>query len=164
MFNQPEILYIWVSVFLLICAGLDFYSARIPNTFILVSFVMSLILVCLFLPFHFWLQSVLSFLILFFLGFILFRFKILGGGDIKALCIVALFLRPSQLQDFLSYSLLWSGTYAVIFYILTGQILMVLWNTFGVFKKITKANHKIPFTFGILLGWLSLFTMGVLSW
>ncbi len=164
MFNQPEILYLWVSLFLIACAGMDFYSAKISNKFILSSFSISIVLIGLFLPPMFWLSSVLSFIIIFSVGFLLFYFKVLGGGDIKALCIVALFLQPSQLQDFLSYSLLWACTYALIFYFMTGQIFWVLMNTFGVFKKITQANHKIPFTFGILLGWFSLFTLGVISW
>ncbi len=164
MFNQPEILYLWVSLFLVLCVGLDFYYSKIPNQFIFLSLAVSILMVLAFSPPETWVYSILSFSIIFVIGFLLFYFKILGGGDIKALCVVALFLQPSQIQNFLSYSLVWSATYALIFYIITGQIVMVLMNTIGVYRKLTLAENKIPFTFGIMLGWFSLFTMGVISW
>lgn len=164
MFNQPEIQYLWVSLFLIACAIMDFYWAKISNKFITASFGLSILLILIFSPPNLWLSSLLSFIILFVVGFLLFNFKILGGGDIKALCIVALFLQPSQLQSFLIYSLIWAGAYSLIFYLISGQVFLVLMNTLGVFKKLTQANHRIPFTFGILLGWFSLFTLGVISW
>lgn len=156
--------YLWVSVFLVLCSLFDFYSSKIPNHFILFSFFISILNVFLFTPQTFWFLSLQSFIIMFVLGFVLFNFKILGGGDIKSLCLVALFLYPHQIQYFLIYSLIWAGAYSFIFYALSGQILNVLYNTVGVYKKFAVANNKIPFTFGILLGWFSLFSLGVLSW
>lgn len=164
MFSLSHLPYFWISIFLIICAGFDFYSSKIPNKFILASLTISLICLLAFTPAGLWWIALQSFLIMFVIGFLLFQFKVLGGGDIKALCVVSLFLAPSQLQDFLTYSLLWGGAYALIFYIVTGQLFKVLSNTFGVYTRITQANYKMPFTFGILLGWFSLFTIGVLSW
>jgi Flp pilus assembly protein protease CpaA len=105
-----------------------------------------------------------SFLMMFAIGFLLFKFRVLGGGDIKALCIVSLFLNPIQLQNLLAYSLIWAAAYAFIFYIISGQLLKVFSNTINVFQRITTPDSKIPFTFGILLGWFSLFTIGALTW
>ncbi len=164
MFVYPTLAYIWISLFLVVCAGYDFYSSKIPNKFILISLSVSIAALFLFIPYSSWFVSLQSFIIMFGVGFLLFYFKVLGGGDIKALCVVSLFLAPHQLQDFLTYSLIWGGAYAVIFYFITGQILNVLSNTIGVYQKITLANNKMPFTFGIVLGWFSLFTLGVLSW
>lgn len=161
LINYP---YLWISFFLVICAGYDFYSSRIPNKFILISLGISIFSLVFFLPLNVWFVSVQSFVIMFLVGFVLFKFKVLGGGDIKALCIVSLFLAPNQLQDFLTYSILWGGAYAFIFYMISGQIFKVLYNTIGVYQRFTTANTKMPFTFGILLGWFSLFTVGVLSW
>ena len=164
MFESQTIPFLWVSFFLVACAIFDFYSSKIPNQFILSSIFISVLTILFFSPLGLWLTAVLSFLLMLLVGFLLFNFKILGGGDIKALCIVALFLTPSQLPNFLAYSLIWAGAYALIFYLISGQLFKVLFSTFTVYQKITKPDYKLPFTFGILLGWFSLFTIGVLSW
>lgn len=156
--------YLWISLFLVVCTTFDFYHAKISNHFILASFFVSLICLICFIPVNVWLISLLSFVLMFVSGFLLFKFRILGGGDIKALCIVALFLSPLQLKDFVLYSILWAGIYSVIFYFISGQVMTVFLNTVGVYKKWSSPNHKVPFTFGLLFGWFSLFTMGVLSW
>ena len=156
--------YVWVSVFLVVCAACDFYHAKLSNKFIVFSFIVSICCLFIFNPADTWLISLSSFILMFTVGFLSFKFRILGGGDIKALCIVAIFLTPIQLKDFVLYSLLWSGTYALIFYLISGQVLSVITNTIGVYRKFAVADHKIPFTFGLLFGWLSLFTMGVLTW
>jgi prepilin peptidase CpaA len=164
MFNMEAVPFLWVSIFLILCSIFDFYSSKIPNRFILSSIVVSLITVLSFVPFDLLPNTILSLCLMFILGFLLFNFKILGGGDIKALCIVSLFLSPEQIPNFLVYSLIWAGAYAFIFYLISGELFKVIFNTITVYKKITKPDYKMPFTFGILLGWFSLFTMGILSW
>lgn len=156
--------YLWISFFLALCSVFDFYSAKISNKIIICSFTITVLLLFVFFPLNVWINSLQSFFLMFVLGFLLFKFKILGGADIKILCIVSLFLTPLQIKDFLMFSFLWAAAYAFIFYLIAGQLYSVVFNTFTVYKKITVAHHKIPFTFGILLGWMSLFSMGILSW
>lgn len=156
--------YLWISLFLVVCTAFDFYHAKLSNKFIITSLIVSVLCLLVFMPMGAWLMSLASFVLMFVIGFLLFKFRILGGGDIKALCIVALFLSPLQLKDFVLYSIMWAGTYAFIFYMISGQLFSVVLNTIGVYRKFAVANHKIPFTFGLLFGWFSLFTMGVLSW
>lgn len=164
MVSALNLPYLWVTLFLVICSVLDFHKAKIPNEFIIFAMSVSITFLLFFHQQFYLLNIFLSFLITFVVGFFLFKFKILGGGDIKALVVVSIFLNPMNLQDFFFYSLLWAGVYSIIFFSMSGQIFKLLFNTFGVYKKFSLAAYKIPFTFGILLGWLSLFTVGVLSW
>ncbi len=164
MFYLNSVPYLWISFFLVVCSFFDFYSSKIPNRFILISLVISFFTIILLLPFSTLFVSLQSFLVMFAVGFLLFKLNVLGGGDIKALCIASLFLAPSDIYNFLIFSIIWAGAYALIFYLISGQIFKVLYNTFGVYKRFAVPNNKIPFTFGILLGWFSLFTLGTLSW
>lgn len=156
--------YVWITIFFALCAFSDLYSAKVSNKFITVGFVLSFFIFIAYYPeFHF-IKSLQSFSFMFVVGLLLFKFRVLGGGDIKALLVSSVLLTPFQMQQLLIFSICWAGVYALLYFLIAGQLMKLVWSTAGVYRKVFTAHHKIPFTFGIFLGWLSLFSLGVISW
>lgn len=161
MMESYSIPYFWITVFLVYCMGSDFYKSKISNKSILISLAISLGVFIIFWKDFDVLESIKSLLLMILLGGLFFKFKILGGGDIKALILCSLFLTPYQLQNFLIFSLFWAAVYSCIYFLISGQILKIMFNTWGVYKRIALAEYKIPFTFGMFLGWLSLLRLNI---
>lgn len=162
--ENVHIPYIWITLFLMICTLSDIFRAKVSNSILFPSFILTLLTVFFFYDFQSSLLHIINFLIMFSLGFVLFNFKVLGGADVKAMSIVALTLTPSELLYFVVYSLVWAAVYSGIYFLISGQILNLSFNTLGVYKKYAQATHKIPFMIGVFLGWLSLFGLGILQW
>ena len=142
----------------------DFYQSKVSNKSIIISLAISLGIFLLFWRDFNILESTKSLGLMILLGILFFKFKILGGGDIKALLVCSIFLTPFQLQNFLIFSLSWAAVYAIIYFFITGQVGKVMFNTLGVYKRLVVAEYKIPFTFGMFLGWMSMFNLNILNW
>lgn len=157
-----SMIYLWVSVFLSICVLTDLLYAKVFNSFIISSLIISVVLLFVFpssiehisYPF-------VSFLSVFVIGLALFKFKILGAGDVKTMLVVSLFLNPHQMMMFVTYSLIWGGVFSLIYFLAQGALFRLIFTTAAVFRRAAYAVHKIPFTVGIMFGWLSLRVLGL---
>ncbi|MCO5112845.1 MAG: prepilin peptidase [Bdellovibrionaceae bacterium] len=157
-----SMIYLWVSVFLSICVVMDLLYAKVFNSYILASLGISILLLLLNLhSISHWSHPLLSFALVFVIGLALFKFKILGAGDVKSMLVVALFLNPNQSIMFLAYSIIWGGVFSLVYFLAQGSLFRLIFTTAAVFKRAAYAVHKIPFTVGILFGWLSLRVLGL---
>jgi Flp pilus assembly protein protease CpaA len=91
----------------------------------------------------------------------LFAFRILGGGDVKLFAVFALAVNPLIMFWTLIYSFVWGALFGVTRAALSSQLLAVVKNTtkIGQRQKVEAQHiHKIPYTFALLLGWLTQLT------
>lgn len=91
----------------------------------------------------------------------LFAFRILGGGDVKLFAVFALAVNPLIMFWTLIYSFVWGALFGVTRAALSNQLLAVVKNTtkIGQRQKVEAQHiHKIPYTFALLLGWLTQLT------
>lgn len=151
--------FVWIFLFLSICVSTDVLYAKVYNKFIIASLIISLSLLFIYPPMAFY-SPILSFFIAFVLGILLFKFKVLGGGDVKAMLVTSLFLTPEATMWFFAYSVIWGGVFSIFYFATQGSLQFLIHSTVGTFKKFTFAVHKIPFTIGILLGFLSIHFLG----
>lgn len=158
-----SLFFLWILLFLSVCVISDLLYAKVFNNFILAAFVVS-IGVILISPssIQHWSYPLLSFSLIFISGILLFKFKVLGAGDVKAMLVASIFLSPYQSIIFLGYSIIWGGVFSLVYFLSRGTLYNLVYTTAAVMKKSAYAVHKIPFTVGILLGWLSLNVMGLL--
>lgn len=157
-----SMIFLWISVFLSICVMMDLMYAKVFNTYILSSLLFSIVL--LFLNYSsvtHWSHPLISFLGIFVVGLALFKFKILGAGDVKSMLVVSLFLNPNQSLMFVVYSLIWGGVFSIVYFLAQGSLYKLIFTTAAVYRKAAYAVHKIPFTVGILFGWFSLRVLGL---
>jgi Flp pilus assembly protein protease CpaA len=91
----------------------------------------------------------------------LFAVRVIGGGDVKLFAVFALALDPLSMFWTLIYSFFWGGLFGVTRAVLSRQLLALVRNTTKAAsrQKIqTQEIHKIPYTFALLLGWLTQLT------
>ncbi len=149
------IIFVVVLVELLIALFIDLKTAKVPNKFNLIFLAINISLVILLRSLAGLYIGVPSFFIAFAILTPVYLLKILGGGDIKLMLAVSPFLLLEELIGFIFMSLLWGGVFGIIATSVGGNLRALLTNTLLATKKVTVAENKIPFTFGILLGWLS---------
>lgn len=102
-----------------------------------------------------------AFLLALILTIPLFAFRILGGGDVKLFAIFALAVNPITMFWTLIYSFIWGALFGITRAALSNQLLAVVRNTtkIGQRQKVEAQHiHKIPYTFALLLGWLTQLT------
>lgn len=91
----------------------------------------------------------------------LFAFRILGGGDVKLFAVFALAVNPITMFWTLVYSFIWGALFGVTRAALSNQLMAVVRNTtkLGQRQKVESQQlHKFPYTFALLLGWLTQLT------
>lgn len=91
----------------------------------------------------------------------LFAVRILGGGDVKLFGVFALALDPVSMFWTLIYSFFWGSLFGVTRAVLSRQLLALVRNTTKAAsrQKIeAQSIQKIPYTFALLLGWLTQMT------
>ena len=81
--------------------------------------------------------------------------RMVGGGDIKLVFAISPFLLLPEFLGFLLMSFVWAGVFGLFRTVLGGNLRALLSNTILVGRRITVAQDTMPFTVGILLGWLS---------
>lgn len=158
-----SLVFLWITLFLMGCVCTDLLYAKVFNNYVLAALSITFcFFIFAFRPENIF-DPILSLLLMFALGLALFKFKVLGGGDIKAMLVAVPFLTPEYTLMFITYSLLWGGVFSVIYFLTKGTLGTMVFTTAAVFKKSAYAVHKIPFTVGILLGWLSLYVLGMVQ-
>lgn len=91
----------------------------------------------------------------------LFAVGILGGGDVKLFGVFALALDPVSMFWTLLYSFFWGALFGVTRAVVSRQLLALVRNTTKAAsrQKIQAQEiQKIPYTFALLLGWLTQLT------
>ena len=91
----------------------------------------------------------------------LFAFRILGGGDVKLFALFALSLEPVSMFWTLIYSFFWGALFGVTRAALSQQLLALVRNTTRAARRQklqVQEIQKIPYTFALLLGWLTQLT------
>jgi Flp pilus assembly protein protease CpaA len=144
---------------LLILAGyFDLRSARFPNWLFVVSLLIGLALT---MADGGWLLAIQHFawaLGFFILLIPLVLLKTFGAGDAKLMMNLALFTSFSTTLNIFLYSLFWGLLIGLLRMALTGQL--VTFTTSYLLRTPQVTVQKIPYTFAILLGWLSVLSVG----
>ena len=164
---NENILYVYFGCFvllLLIAAGYDITSYRIPNWLVVVT-------ACLFFPVAVlqpidtdWLMHLGSAFAMLALGIFAYCFKWLGAGDVKLLAAVAIWIELGTLPNLIFYVAL-SGAGLAIAVLLMRRLLTSIGTQFTAATKIIaslprvfQADEKIPYGVAIAIGsiWLGL--------
>jgi len=146
------------TILLLVASVLDLKYGKFPNWLFIVSFVAAAI----------WLgwradagelMKGLGSAILVFIALSPFVFvRAFGAGDVKLMTAFCLMTDLRATAMVLLYSLFW-GLLIGLFRIALAGELKVFTQSF-VLRNPQVKNHKVPYTFALLLGWFSLLTLG----
>ncbi len=94
----------------------------------------------------------------FFLTFILFYFRVLGGGDVKIFAAFGASTTTTSVLNVMFFAIVWGAFLGVVISILNKNLPQVGKNLIKLlkFEKPEETNlHKIPFTIALLLGWVT---------
>lgn len=100
------------------------------------------------------------------LSFPLYFLRVIGGGDLKLYCTVALTWNLSTVFWSLTLALPWGGLLGLIRAVLQGKAYIIWTNMLSLikFKKVEKeALQTFPFSVVLLLGWLSYRVLAMLG-
>lgn len=94
-------------------AIVDLYTRKIPNIFVLIMLVCSAVHAAM-APSHL-LDHFLCGLYVSIIGVILYQRKVLGGGDVKMIAVLATWFLPQQLMMFILWVLISGGVLSVVY-------------------------------------------------
>ena len=136
----------------------DLRSGRFPNWLFVMSFIVALILK----TYHVgWILAVQHALLSLGLFIILVPFvlrKAIGAGDAKLMMSFTLLTGFFVSLNVLAYSLFWGLLIGVFRMAISGHLMTFA--TSFVLKTPQVKSQKIPYTFALLLGWMSFFSVG----
>jgi prepilin peptidase CpaA len=96
-------------------------------------------------------------------GFLLWRFGVLGAGDVKVMSVLALSLPWARSLEFLFYSLVWGSVLGAVALLLDKTLFqesrVLNFHPMMTIRSQRVKNHKIPFTVGILFGILTVWLL-----
>lgn len=102
-------------------------------------------------------------LVCFGLGFILWRFGVLGAGDVKVMAVIALSLPWARSVELLFYSLVWGSVLGVVALLLDKTLFqesrVLNFNPMMTIRSNRVKGHAIPFTVGIFFGILTVWLL-----
>jgi Flp pilus assembly protein protease CpaA len=87
-----------------------------------------------------------------------FLLRILGGGDIKLILVLSLYLSWLQSCEFIIYSFCWGALFGLIKTGLDRRLNLLFFDTLSLIKKQKNTDtnsNPIPFTVAIMLGFYS---------
>lgn len=153
-------------VVLSFCVGavlFDVYSRKVPNSFILGGVITVCVGIVISLGWFAIFPGFLSFITVFITGYFLWRFKVLGAGDVKVMAVVALSMTWQNGLEFCFYSFVWGSFLGVISFILQKGLINFVnifnLNTIMTIRSLGMGEHKVPFTVAILLGVFSVWLL-----
>lgn len=154
---------IFLSAFILITSCIsDLKFRKIFNIFLLFWLVISLI----FLFILGGLQAIkvgsLSAGLALLIGIPLGLFRVIGGGDLKLLVVLAFSLHWSDFLQVFMYSIFWAALLGLLMVALQGQLKKFFKNILALFRK-TKAKdlkfHTMPYSAALFMAWLSVMSL-----
>lgn len=151
-------------LFCLVCIYQDLSSRKVSNRVVLVGLFISILVVTLTAGASGLLLGLGGFATAFGLGFLLWRFNVLGAGDVKVLSVLALTLSWKLAIELVFYSLVWGSLLGIASFFLEGGFLRSLAQlNFSAIMTIRNLrvfrDHKIPFTVAIFLGLFSVWLL-----
>ncbi len=151
-----------VATFTLVAGMVDDLRSRKVHNVLVLSLLPAVVLANFyFLGIEGFMTGIGTLLLALILTIPLFAFRVLGGGDVKLFAVFALAVNPLTMFWTLIYSFIWGALFGVTRAALSNQLLAVVKNTtkVGQRQKIEAQHlHKIPYTFALLLGWLTQLT------
>lgn len=136
-------------VVLLVLAGLnDFFSLRIPN-WLTAALAAAFLPVALIFGHHVeWLSHLGAGLVVFAVAAILFALRVMGGGDVKLLAAVAVWMGLRQLLPFLVLTVMIGGGFALLLLLLRGPMARLAF--LAVLRRLPAfAESKVRLPYGI---------------
>lgn len=146
------------TLLLLLACYFDLRTARFPNWLFVSSLFAAFFLKTIDVGFFASFQQLAWALGFFMLLVPLVFMKAFGAGDAKLMMSFTLFTSFSTSLNVFFYSLFWGLLIGLLRMALAGQL--VTFTTSYFLKNPQVKTNKIPYTFALLLGWLSLSTVG----
>jgi prepilin peptidase CpaA len=153
----PPIL-IYITPWLLYAVWSDVKERKVSNKFIILFLIFSLVIVLKLYGFSALSILALSFFVTFLLMIPTFLLRILGGGDIKLILVLSLYLSWLQSCEFIIYSFCWGALFGLIKTGLDRRLNLLFFDTLSLIKKQKNTDtnsNPIPFTVAIMLGFYS---------
>lgn len=158
-----DLLKIVTLTFCVIAVFFDLRLRKVPNAFILVGLSLIFITAFSFLGWKPFITNLLSVGAVFITGYLLWRFRVLGAGDVKVMAIVAVSLQWKSGLEFCFYSLAWGSILGMITLVLEKGLAGIAnkfsFNSIVTIRTLGFSDHKIPFTVAILFGVLSIWLL-----
>lgn len=153
--HSLQIVFVITLFELLYAVYMDLKTAKFPNKFFLSYLGVNMLLVIVLRGFGGLPVAAITMVTAVALLTPIYLTRILGGGDIKLIFSLSPLLLLNEFLGFLLMSFVWAGVFGLFRNLLGGNLRALLVNTFYITRKVTVAQEAIPFTVGILLGWLS---------
>lgn len=135
----------------------DITSFIIPNLLVIILLLTYPVMVVFASVMPDWKISLVIGLCTFFIGFILFALKIMGGGDVKFLSVMTIFVGKSGLLEFAMLVAVLGGALAIIL-LISRPALSYVYSKFGksagVVPRILTVGEAIPYGVAIGLSFL----------
>lgn len=158
-----DLLKIVILTFCVVAVFFDLRLRKVPNLFILVGLSLVFITAFSYLGWKPFVSNLLSVGVVFITGYLLWRFRVLGAGDVKVMAIAAISLNWTSGLEFCFYSLVWGSILGVTSLVLEKGLVGVAnkfsFNSVVTIRTLGFSEHKIPFTVAILLGILSIWLL-----
>ena len=143
----------------LIFAGVidDLQSRKYHNNLFLLSLTLLVVKCVAFGQFDLLLTGGLAFLATLAAGLVIFRFGLLGAGDLKLTAIIAFAMGSSEILNVFMYALLWGVVFGVLLLAIRGQLRPFLNKIMGATGL--RLDSSMPFTVPLFLAWLTHLTL-----
>ncbi len=139
---------------LMVAAGWDTLSFRIPNTLNLIFLALFPVAVP-FAPYApDWLWHFAAFGVVLAVGIVLFSLRLLGGGDVKLMTVAALWLGWDRLLEFVVWVAIYGGVLSIALLLLRSQWLQMLYAHLGRPPRVLRPQADIPYGIAIAAGGL----------
>jgi len=162
--SSSYVLFVVALVQLLYSVYLDLTTAKFPNKYFLTYLGMNILLVLIFRGFGGLGLSLITMGVAVLVLAPIYVVRMLGGGDIKLMFAMSPLLLLNEFLGFMVMSFVWAGVFGLFRSLLGGNLRALLSNTMLVGRKVTVAQETMPFTVGILLGWLSYKSLLSIGW
>lgn len=158
-----DFLKVIITLLCLIAVYQDLTSRRVSNQFVVFGFFTILLSSFWVNEWSVFLHGFSGFASALGVGFLLWRFRVLGAGDIKVMSIIALTLPWERSLEFIFYTLVWGSLLGAFSLLLDLSLLQesraLNFNPMMTIRSSKVKAHKIPYTVCILLGIFSVWLL-----
>lgn len=157
-------MYMYLVATLVLVSGLidDLRSRKVHNVLILALLAATVAASIFFRGLEGSLPGVGAMLLALVITLPLFMAGVLGGGDVKLFSVFAFAVNSEIMFWTLVYSFIWGAVFGVLKASIQNQLPLLVRNTYKAARRqkiqIQELN-KIPYTFALLLGWLTQLTL-----
>lgn len=155
----------WIVATGVLLAGLidDLRSRKVHNALILFLAPLLLLTSVYFRGFDGTMIGVSAFLAGAILASVLFLIGVFGGGDVKLFMLFAFCVDPAIMFWTLLYSFVWGALFGLTRAALQRELMSLVRSTYRLASSRQRIQtpevHKVPFTFALVLGWMTQLTI-----